>query len=246
MFDIAAVLITLDRTPRRNYLGETLDNLERGQFFASKRLHSFRIVDSGSSATYIAEQLRGRALPVITSEVRRNARQNVSQALLFAGQAGAKWVLFMEDDIDVCDNFLNSVGKWLDDHEREDRRIYAFGAAYAQIAQARTDGMTAWNYPIEAFYGTQCIALRTHDALGLSQHLHATPFVRGVDAPQAYDIAMSDWMREKYPSIRHFLASAPCFVQHLGEQSALGSKFFTFQAFAGRNWSYSEPGVTVL
>lgn len=241
MDDIAVVMITLDRSPKKNYLGETLTNLERGGLWKSPRLRSFTLVDSGSPNVYpyfFSQFNFPRGIEVDTTNNRRNARENVARALHLGADTGAPWVLFTEDDIDVCANFLDSVGKWLDENTIEHCHIYAFGAAYDQIRAAYKLKATAWGYPVEAFYGTQCFAIRNEQAQSLAVWLETHRLVRGVDSPGAYDLSMQEWSRANWPEFDYFRASVPNFVQHLGDESLIGNKFFKFPAWPGREWSY--------
>jgi hypothetical protein len=247
--DITVVMMTIDRTPRPNYLGKTLHRFSEAGVFYSPRLHSMHIIDSGTKKPldYFDAHLpkhRSPKLYIHCGET-RNTRENVAKTMWIGSATGTKWVLFCEDDIDVCASFLDSVGRWLDEHEREDRRVYAFGAAYDQIKTLHRMHQTVWDYPITAFYGTQCIALRSEDAKSYSEYMTSHPLVRGENAPQAYDIAMQDWAREQWPDYKFFSASVPNFVQHLGSKSSLGSKFFTFPAWPGPEWTYAPP-VRVL
>lgn len=240
MNDITVVMITMDRSPKRNYLGETIRNLERSGLWESSRLRRFILVDSGSPSVYqyLFNQMATKGLDVDTCIKPRVARENVARALFLGARTDADWVLFMEDDIDVCSDFLNSVGRWLDKHGVSTCHVFAFGAAYDQIRMAHKLRATAWGYPVEAFYGTQCFAIRPQDANSLAIWLETHRLVGGVDAPGAYDISMQEWARTNWPSVDHFMASVPNFVQHLGEESAIGNGFFQFPAWPGREWSY--------
>lgn len=249
MNDIAVVMTTLDRAPRRNYLGETLENLVRGGVWKSPRLKSFWLVDSGSKDVggYIYDQ----GAPDVDGNIYldtwwsstvepRLARENVARALLLGADTDAPWILFCEDDIDVCADFLDSVGAWLDDHAHPDCHVYAFGAAYDHICTMYYCGESSWAYPIDAFYGTQCFALRNADARNLAAWLDTHPLVNGVDAPGAYDISMHEWAKTNWPTVDNFGASVPNFVQHMGDESSIGSGFYQFPMWPGRDWSYTR------
>lgn len=245
--DIAAVMITVDRSPAPNYLAETLANLKRGGLLSSHRLARFVMVDSGPGcdfASSAAHALRGHPTPpysgVVGSAGRVCANVNVANALR-VGAGLAPWVLFLEDDIDVCADFFDSVGAWLDDHAREDRRLCAFGAAYGWVEEAMAEGRAAADYPITQFYGTQALALRSKDALSLSAYLVEHCYDR-TDDGTAYDLLMADWAQRTWPEIRHFLASAPSFVEHVGRTSAIRPRpeTHTFPSWPGREWSYLE------
>jgi len=245
--DIAVTMITVDRSlkgKRTNYLGETLRNLGRSKVFDSPRLRTFTLCDSlGDPRLWCGEELvfTASCIEAITkSAAPRLACENAGHALICGGLSGAKWVLFLEDDIDVCGDFLGSVGRFLDRYgRREQFRLYAFGAAYDQISDMRLQGYDHWRYPVSAFYGTQAFAARAEDAVSLGQYISSNPMVRGVYNPNAYDLMFHDWAAVHYPGCE-FLASAPSFVQHIGRESVCTGKEEThrFESWPGREWSY--------
>lgn len=245
MKDIAVVMITVDRSPKRNYLTETLDNLKRTGMWQSSRLHSFWLCDS--RADLFADNAliaAGLALSSVSALGRRTANQNVAAALKYGAKSGAPWVLFLEDDIDVCDRFLDGVGAWLDWHAFPDCPIYAFGAAYDIIDGLHRRGETSWRYPVDGFYGTQAFATRATDALSLAWWLEQHEFSHTKDGT-AYDLSMHDWADAQ--GVRHFLASVPSFVQHIGMESAIAPRrdVHVFKSWPGREWSYSPHAVTI-
>lgn len=243
--DTAVTMITVDRSlkgKRTNYLGETLRNLDRAGVFTSPRLRSFTLCDSLSDPRmWCSEELvfaAGRIEP--GNATSRSACENAGHALICGGLTGAKWVLFLEDDIDVCEDFLGSVGRFLDKYGRGERfRLFAFGAAYDQLKQQRHLGLDYWIYPVNAFYGTQAFAIRAEDAVSLGRYISSNPVVRGVYNPNAYDLMFHDWAKNLYPG-NCFLASAPSFVQHIGRESICTGKEEThqFESWPGREWSY--------
>lgn len=245
--DIAAVVVTVDRSPTApNYLAETLGNLARSGAFASPRLASFDVVDSGSLVSGfvldaavragLADAFRcGEARSVGS---RRTANENVAVALEVGAGSGARWVLFLEDDVDVIDDFVGSVGAWLDDHARPDRIVCALGANYPQAEGP----LPAWDYRIEAFYGTQAFAIRADDAVDLARWLRAHVYDKNIDGT-AYDLHMQDWAFAR--GERFFLASAPSFVQHVGRESVIRPRAstHTFPSWPGRAWRYGRKAV---
>lgn len=248
MHDIAVVMITMDRSPRQNYLQDTLLNLRRADVFGSERLHSMTVVDSrpGSWALSVVNSLENFYGILVDVEAPvgaiRTPFQNASTALGIGAVSGAPWVLFLEDDIDVCDKFLDSVGRWLDRHIQTDRHVYAFGASYDIITRLTSMGVTSWDYPIDGFYGTQAIALRAEDAASLSGWLST----RQVDPKSgSYDISMHAWAQTLWPRVSNFLASVPSFVQHVGKDSALSPRtdVHTFASWPGPLWSYRPSSV---
>lgn len=147
--DIAVVMITVDRSPKRNYLRETIDNLERGGVFTSERLRSFTLV-LGQPITEVSESYRyidtRSAFPMISAHQRLLPCENAGGALILGSKLASShpngWVLFLEDDIDCCADFLGSVGRWLDrygDNPSWRSALYQFGCSYPQICQTHKE-----------------------------------------------------------------------------------------------------------
>lgn len=287
MHDIAVTIITIDRTPRQNYLPETLENFVRGGVFDSLRFHSLHIADSGghegwpdralqsvairytaqhAPAAHVTHNLpphaqlweEGRSpareapgpfydacsVYVYRAAAPRTACVNGATALDAGIATGAPWILFCEDDLDVCAEFLDSVGRWLDEYADPRYHVFPFGAAYPQVREAAQRLQFTWEYPTGAFYGTQCVALRRTDAIGLANYWRTEPEVCDVYSPSAFDLMLADWHRKTFPEQPYLLASAPSFVQHLGRDSIATNLKQThyFTSWPGRLWMF-EPGV---
>jgi len=246
---IAVAMVTVDRGLRGlpNYLYGTMRRLQGAGVFKSRLLTSFDLCDSGGSRAWpdlvqleACGFAQGRR-PSMRLHIPGRpllASLNVAAALALAGSRGADWVLFMEDDIDVCADLLESCESWLLEHERPRVPVYSFGANYEQVAAAYAAGLTSWDYPIDAFYGTQCFALRSADAISLAAWLRAHPEYNGSSG--AYDLTMHDWAKAN--AAVTFVASAPSFVQHAGRESYIrpGGEPFGFATWPGNDWSYRQ------
>lgn len=249
--DIAIVMPTFDRSlvgGSESYLRATIENLRRGGLWQSQRRTTFLIVEGSGSAE--ARMLVFSALGTLSAQYTGSATrllpcENAGRALNLGALTCAPWVLYIEDDIDVCADFLDGVGAWLDDHADPAHRLYAFGAAYTpQIEEQIARGRNAWEYPVHAFYGTQAIALRAEDARSLGEYWQASPKVRGVVAPGQYDLMVQDWLRNRFTEAEgRILASCPSFVQHTGRQSSIRPTDPcppVFDSWRGREWRYTS------
>jgi hypothetical protein len=240
MREITVVMLTVDRTPHKNYLAETLKNLERGEVWKSKHLNSFHLFDSGGFKGWPGEVLFGSGIQgeihVHMTEKVLLANENVATALEFAAGLKSKWVLFLEDDIDVCGKFLDSVFIWLE--EQEEYLLYSFGACYPDVS---LPNKTSWKYPVNCFYGTQAIAFHSEMALNFSIYLSKNIFLKGKRGV-AHDLLMAEWSKTRWPENKYFLASAPSFVQHIGMESVIDprDKVHVFPSFQGNEWSYRQ------
>lgn len=238
MNDIAVVMITVDRTPRQNYLAQTLEYLARSGVFASERLHSFHLINSRSDQ-FARLALDSAALchawAHMPYEEQRTPNENAATALTIGAESGAAWVLFLEDDLDVCAHFLESVGLWLDDHATLQVPVYIFGAGAPgdNMVDLFHRGETCAGYKPENFYGTQAIAMRSSTAYDVAQSIRdQAPHV----GDRGYDLLIGRWAVSQ--GYHAFLASIPSFVQHVGHESALTSGMFLFPSWPGREWTY--------
>jgi hypothetical protein len=237
---VGLAIKTKDRTPRPNFLAETLQNLQRAGVFVSKHLvRPIHVVDSGFSPdpayTYRAIQPTEQ-MAFVVDAADRTMHQNAARCIRLASGLGADWTMVIEDDIDVCDKFLECAVAWLEDHRDPGPQMYVFGANYVQIREATRRRQSFWSYPVDAFYGAQCCAWRTEDAIALADWLGEDPNYNG-DRTHGHDLLLHQW--GKVVGLKFFKASAPSFVQHIGAASVLNNEFFTFDSWPGRSWRYA-------
>lgn len=218
---ISVIILTV--TERHEILQQTLGNLQRSGIYASPFLGSLRITTSE----------RGKI----------TAQANAAAALSFAAEQPGEWVLFLEDDIDVINGFLDAVGQWLLEFSTDDRRVYSFSVPHPSHTFANG---AVWDYPIKHFCCTQAFAVRHEDARSLAKWLTDYPFVIGPDGNQstgAYDLSMRAWAKSTYPGQDYFSASVPSFVQHMGNTSLIrpDQNVIRIPSFPGRDWVYAPP-----
>lgn len=150
-------------------------------------------------------------------------------------EAGADgWVLFLEDDLEVCDGFLWRVDQWLDLHARPATAplaLYSFYCPYGRSIQAASG---CWDYPLTWFNGCQALALRAAHARDAI--LDIRPRLAGWDGPGGFDRLLSAWLQTSGGSL---YASNPSLVQHVGAVTAMGYPHFhcspTFSSLSDRS-----------
>lgn len=212
---IAVVMITVDRSPRENYLARALDNLKRGGVFVSGLLNYFHVINSTPSREHFPLPLWGFECGMSFWFTDRDllACENAGRALKIGAESGAPWVLFCEDDIDTCSRFLESVSTWLDQFANDRYGIYPFASPYdVNNSNSQQTAECAW----DSFYGTQCFAIRPHHANLLGNYLLSNPLVKGKVQPTFYDLMIADWLHTNNLLI---LCSNPSFVEHIGRES---------------------------
>lgn len=212
MVTFRVVIKTFKRTP--DYLNETMKNLARAGVLASPHLVRLDVHDG----------------------VGITMHQNAQRCIELAAEGDHDFAMVLEDDLDFCDNFLENVALWLEDFAVEEKNMYVLGANYSQIHMVTERGGRAWAYPVGAFYGAQALLWRRKDAEELAQWLGPDPDYNGIKN-HGHDLKLQQW--GKTHGIEFFTASAPCMVQHIGEQSGINNRFFQFP-WGGRDWKYEK------
>lgn len=185
---------TCPRPGGTSYLAETLESLRRSGWPPRLRIH---VVDSGARTR------------------NENGLWCLEVGFMEAGPEG--WVLFLEDDLEVCDHFLARVNRWLDVHARpatDPPALYSFYCPYGRSARAPSG---CWDYPLSWFNGCQAFALRSTHISGAL--LDMRPRLAGWDGPGGFDRLLSAWLSSTGGSL---YASNPSFVQHVGVVTAMG------------------------
>lgn len=167
---------------------------------------------------------------------------NGVHALRMAAKDGADWVLFLEDDIDIVDDFVGSVSRWLQDHATPDVLAYPLGSFYKNVTDCPAVIQAGeWRIPRRLYYGSQAVVFRTPDAADYADWLEAYTRVQDdKDRSGSFDLRISDWHGERRPKTETLCTPIPCLVDHIGEESLMGTWTRTGRIlhFAGRGWSY--------
>lgn len=162
--------------------------------------------------------------------------RNGCNALRMAARDQADWIIFLEDDVDFINDFIGSVDRWLVSHMDAAVLAYPLSCFYSGAMDAfRSAGV--WEYPLEKYYGSQGIVMRTGDAVTFANWLERKPI--GV----SFDLHLSGWHREVHPDQKFLLTPSPCFLDHTGEFSSIGppgswERVGRVESFGGRDYSY--------
>ena len=155
-------------------------------------------------------------------------------ALRLAAKDKADWILFLEDDIDIIDDFIGSVERWITKFAHPEILVYPLCSFYPEISRSfHKDGV--WQISTDLYYGSQAILFRTQDALDYANWLAMRPEVE-----TQFDLNIVHWHANRRPKVTVFISPAPCFVDHIGKESLMGTweRTGSVQDFAGRQWSY--------
>jgi hypothetical protein len=233
---------TVDRSPGAQYLSQTLANLTRAGVFTSPRLHSMHLIDSGVG-DWPYPALNGEPISVHRPAQRRGPSENCAEALRIGALTLAPWVLYLEDDIDVCADFLGSVGRWLDDVERvASPSVYKLTCNHVAMTLNPAKQRGWCTLPAAQTWSTVAMALRSDVAMNLSEWLHERPLYTHENGrvDVAYDMEMHNWAASV--NISEFVISVPSFVQHIASNSAIrpgDRRIIRFPTWPGRDWSYN-------
>lgn len=225
---LSAIVITCDRSPGENYIQSTLQGIfDRGP------------IDSTSLANLIVLETDNPVQPMFVAPGHENVFFYCSERVLEPHEACAvalnmashygKWVLFIEDDVEISDLFFDSVAVWLRKHEVNEPAIYSFGNPCEYGDLHFTDLRP------EHFYGTQCFAVRNDLARQIAKYLLTE---NELPSP-VYDLAIGRFLTKLSPRsiVRH---AFPSFVQHIGKDSKINPRenVHTFPSYPGQDWSY--------
>jgi hypothetical protein len=266
---IAVSIETKDRRLHggENYLGRTLANLARTDFWSHPAIHSLRIVIGGALDDFEEKELdpfipTGKSVEVFEAPLQGCTRQqNGARAIRFAAAVDADWVMKLEDDLDFLDSFAESTSNWLADYGHAAVPMFSLAATFQQVSSsifqegetflgpgesfpraramyARGDRIAA--HQVAGYWGAQALIWKRPMAQHLADWLGEDPFLwdgKEQHRQRGHDLILQVWGKEL--GARAFAVAVPSFVQHIGRQSNIQNKFFEFP-FPGRDWSYER------
>jgi hypothetical protein len=112
---------TANRAPRANYLARTVQSLWSGGV-PSDAIHVF---PTDPDVSWMPD-LPG--VHVHVPEHRRTPNMNGIAPIALLDTIPADWIVLSEDDLAWCEDPLETMARWLQDHARPDVRVYRFFA----------------------------------------------------------------------------------------------------------------------
>lgn len=231
---------TADRSPKRNYLGATVESLRR-QSVAGADIHVF---PTGPDTGWMLTQVPYQAVTVHTPIERRHANANGIAPIALLDRIEADWIILSEDDLEWCADPLGSLSRWLETYATPDVMIYRF-FAFDRVKVVSAHAATA---PLREQKGSQVVALRAADARRFAAWAMAHPLDwRPNGAPfqhrphDGFDKLLGYWALQDRPDVTTGLVSQPFFVKHLGVQSSLHGRGIRMdRQFIGAQQAYTE------
>ena len=215
-------ITTVNRYPKKNYLKKTLRNMERGGIFKYKDV-TVTVSDSGSQngllhiRDYTKEyQDIWHKVEFLEHPTRLCANDNVAKILRHCAKKTDKYVMYMQDDVDIRPMFMESVDSFVEKYP--DEIMWTFHAAYSEVLTRAKSKKDKWRYPLKNYYGSLCYVLRIDQALEYADELSK---LARQGTGKGGDIILSKWLRNKHGEGAKIAASCPCYVQHIGEESIL-------------------------
>jgi hypothetical protein len=164
---------------------------------------------------------------------------NAHHAMRAAARDDADWVLHLEDDIDIIDDFLGSVDRWLTDFAEPRVLFYPLGCAVRRaMRESRAAGARAWPFPLKEFFGATAVAIRTDDVRRFCDSYGADWMMRW----NGLDVNLRRWHERAEPRQSFVLTPVPPFIDHMGAVSTQSTdpSHFTgrYPAYEGRHIAY--------
>ena len=220
---IVATILTVDRSPRANFLANTVASLR-----ASGLLHhpafSLHIFHSGENANINDANLEDGNITLHTAPDRRHFNLGLVNALRHASSLNPDFVLFMEDDIEVCPDFPDYVISTLAEFSADP--LMDFVTYYEEVMNRYLDGERCIDMPADSFYGTQCFAMTRENALSYADFVERNHQVK----PGFADVWFDSWL-EDCDRPRTVSCAVPSAAQHTGVESTHSHEFVKTPAY---------------
>lgn len=246
------VMRVIDRSPKQNYIYETMGSLISSGLFKSKIPFEMHLFDGGSpSINYLNQYKKLNNLFIHKTPLEKKITRNENwlRSIQYCDGKDCEYVIQIEDDILVCNKWLESIDAFLKKHKKlvDENPMVSFYAPYKEIERRTDKKMEYWPGSYQQFYGTQCIVFKRSIALKVVEHIR-----NGIKNFDTYpfhfrkmkyasgmlgaciDLWLQEWGWYEYPG-KNFIASCPAFVQHIGETE---NKHLHQSHFLGENWSY--------
>lgn len=214
----------MDRSPKVNFLATTVDSL-RASGLLDHPDFELHIFHTGHRSTNL-DQLDLTHASITLHTNQDPLHFNLGTVNLFRHAASQKpdFILFMEDDVHVCEDFPEFVVSALSEFEAGS--VLDFLTYYEEVKTSYLEGARSIEMPAHTFYGTQCFAMRPLDALSFADFVEQHHGVK----PGFADTWFDSWM-EQTDRPRVVSCSVPSPAQHTGFDSTHDHQFINAPAF---------------
>lgn len=224
---IAIVIGTVDRRPGPAYLPGLVRSLRKAGVWTCGLVERDYVwlVEGGSASEDHLDmvQLReGECLRLAHGERGQSANETFAQMARVGVETGAEWVVTLEDDTIVAEDFMPRVAAWADAYATREYPMFPLYCPYQNLIDAKKRGERVYRYPIASFYGTQGCLWRREALASYVAWYEADQASPVQDRPYFWDLLIKDWAQATHPQQKDFLTPVGSFVQHIGRYSALG------------------------
>lgn len=235
--------------PPENYFHITMESLKKSGLFESDINYELHLFDGGSlNLDYLNEYKEWKNVFIHPTDKYITRNENWIRALKYSENVNCNYVIGLEDDLKFCKNWIESIHKFTSENKKliDNNPMTMFYCPYQEIERKYNNKKLYWLQPYKKFYGTQCIMFTKQRAIHCANHIeHAIlnhkdykfNFRSKISSgmfTQAFDMWLQEWGQSEFPK-KYFVASAPSFVQHIGEKGHC--KYHT-SFFLGEDWSY--------
>lgn len=154
-------------------------------------------------------------------------------------------ILFLEDDIEIIDDFIGSIDRWLQDVRNPRVHVYQLGFApcnrtersHAHKAIRRRE--LTYKIPLQYYFGSCGLAFFRNDLIHYCDTYATRP--DWMEHWKGLDVNISRWHERLEGPDQYIPAPIPCFIDHRGLQSSVGSRWTKgYMGFVGTEYRYPE------
>ena len=213
-----------------NVIDKTFEGFERSGLFESHGMDiTIMLFESGSKNTSYLDFIKKYIdygtvkIEIVYSSKPLNGNSNTLKMFYFINKLSLSghpydFVIWMDDDVFVCKNFIKNADIWIKDYAN----FSIFSSLYVPyksfLIKGRTNVQLA-NLP--GFYGTCCTIFKPPLAKFIIPNWYNDHFERFAYNP---DTRFRDSVRKRFPMAKYICVSYPSLVQHMNIGSAIKEK----------------------
>lgn len=249
MNPIAIAMITTDRAKnhRKNYIFDTLRSLEKSGVFTDELYDSLTIFVDGPSVEY-SNQIQKATSHLPSVEVKKytdseGSAGNALRAHQHLSFKRDKWAMVIEDDIEVCHNFLSVLSDWMEKAYSANRIVYQIGVWYEYVDRLASSSSEVYfdffghnekkpkvfsNTELTTHMrGSQCYLMESQHCQSFVSYLENLKFELQSTSLIHHDMRIRHWLNgvaKKTGDIEKAYLRSPkpkTFVQHIGKESSV-------------------------
>ena len=218
---------TINRSPKKNYMKTTLNNFFEAVQGYDKNNYKVIIQCSVCQNNDHIPNIDG--VDIFVPEEKQTLNQTSLNVLKKSFDYDYEYLLFCQDDLDFSNGVLEFLDQWLERVNCDDVPFVALYGNYGQIKKCMDNNKLKWDYPMDCFYGSLGMLIKKENVIkfanSFEEHLKNPKDFWGKDyGPlvdwKCFDLWFPRIFRAIYPEQKHCYATAPCLIQHIGDESS--------------------------